>query len=54
MTNYNWLIPFFHIEGNKLTFEHIESYYQSYQVDFYYFFYYAPNLHKGRIIRAKQ
>ena len=40
--NYNWLITFFHIEGNKLTFEHIESHYKSYLAGFYYFFYYAP------------
>jgi hypothetical protein len=40
--NYNWLITFFHIEGNKLTFEHIESHYKSYLAGLYYFFYYAP------------
>ena len=40
--NYNWCMTFFHIEGNKLTFEHIESHYQSYQAGLYYFFYYAP------------
>lgn len=40
--NYNWELTFFHIEGNNLAFEHIESHYQSYQQGLYYFFYYQP------------
>jgi len=40
--NYNWIITFFHIEGNRFTFEHIESHYQSYLAGLYYFFYYHP------------
>ncbi len=40
--NYNWLITFFRIEGNQLTFEHIEPHYQSYMAGLYYFFYYEP------------
>jgi len=40
--NYNWIITFFHIEGNRFTFEHIESHYQSYLNGLYYFFYYYP------------
>jgi hypothetical protein len=40
--NYNWIITFFHIEGNRFTFEHIESHYQSYLAGLYYFFYYYP------------
>jgi len=40
--NYNWLGTFFHIEENKLTFEHIEPHYNSYIGGLYYYFYYAP------------
>jgi len=42
LVNYNWLITFFRIEGNKLTFEQIEPHYQSYLAGLYYFFYYEP------------
>ncbi len=42
IVNYNWLITLFRIEGNKLTFEHIEPHYQSYMAGYYYFFYYEP------------
>jgi len=38
----NWLMTFFNINNNKLTFESIESHYQSYQQGLYYFFYYRP------------
>ena len=40
--NYNWLGTFFHIEENKLTFEHIEPHYNSYIGGLYYYFYYSP------------
>lgn len=40
--NLNWCMTFFHIEGNKLTFEHIESHYQTYLQGLYFFFYYYP------------
>lgn len=40
--NLNWCMTFFHIEGNKLTFEHIESHYQTYLRGLYFFFYYYP------------
>lgn len=42
VVNYNWVMTFFRIYGNKLTFEDIESHYQSYQQGLYYFFYYRP------------
>ncbi|NCA86887.1 MAG: T9SS type A sorting domain-containing protein [Clostridia bacterium] len=38
----NWSFTFFHIEGNKLTFEHIEPHYQAYQQGAYWHFYYFP------------
>ena len=40
--NYNWLSTFFHIEENRLAFEHIEPHYNSYVGGLYYYFYYAP------------
>jgi hypothetical protein len=40
--NYNWVMTFFQINDNKLTFEHIESHYQSYLQGLYYFFDYYP------------
>ena len=38
----NWIMTFFNINDNKLTFESIESHYQSYQQGLYYFFDYSP------------
>lgn len=42
VVNYNWVMTFFRIYGNKLTFEDIESHYQSYQQGLYYYFHYNP------------
>ncbi len=44
-TDCSWAITFFHIEGNKLTFEYIEPHYQAYQHGHYWFFYYEPQDH---------
>ncbi|MCF8229362.1 MAG: T9SS type A sorting domain-containing protein [Bacteroidales bacterium] len=40
--NSNWIMTFFEINDNKLTFESVESHYQSYQQGLYYFFDYYP------------
>jgi hypothetical protein len=42
IVNYNWIMTFFRIYGNNLTFEDIESHYQSYKQGLYYFFHFNP------------
>ncbi|MCF8302287.1 MAG: T9SS type A sorting domain-containing protein [Bacteroidales bacterium] len=40
--NNNWMMTFFNTEGNRFTFEDLESHYQAYEAGFYYYFYYYP------------
>jgi hypothetical protein len=38
----SWIITFFNIEGNKLTFDYLEPHYYAYQAGSYYFFNFYP------------
>lgn len=40
--NYNWVVSFFDVRGNRLPFEQMESHYESFQSGIYFFFNYWP------------